>query len=292
MPSLGQWGYILLGTYREWREDDVLRIAAALSYFALIAIAPLLVIAIAVAGVVFGTAEAQSQVAMQLRNIIGNDASLALLDLMRGFRTTGSNWLTALIGVGVLIFASTNLFSHAEHFLNTIWSIEQPTESMWWVVLQRRLRSFLLVLFIGFVLLLAIGLNAALDPFLTQLPAPLELELLAQVMSILISVLILTGLFAMLYEVLPDAPIRLQYVLPGAIFTSLLFQIGQMLFGAYLSVSNIASAYETTGAFIVLLIWVYYSMNIFLIGAEFTQVYAHTTEQGSDEGIGQLSADD
>lgn len=289
MPTTGRIWYIILGTYREWLEDGIWRVAAALSYFAIFAIAPLLVIAIAIAGVFLGTTAAQSEVTMQLQSLIGQEAARTLLDMIRGFRDTGSNWLTTLIGIGVLFFASTNLFFQTQHFLNQIWGIEETAETSLMRLVRRRLLAFLMVLVLGFFLLLAILLSALVGAFMRSVPMFVQMELLIWLAEVLLSMLVFTALFAMLYNVLPDAEINWRYVLPGAIFTAVLFQVGQMLFSAYLSRSNITSTYGAAGSFMVLLMWVYYSMNIFLIGAEFTQVYAHHT--ASDEAIGRLSAD-
>lgn len=284
---------LLQRTFQEWQDDKVSRLAAALSYYTIFSLAPLLVIALAVAGLFISRGTVQQEIIAQVQAWVGDGVDPSVIRSMIDAANISrdSSIIATLIGLGVLLFGATNFFFQLEDALNTIWNVEDKTEGSMLHVLQRRFMSFVFVLGVGVLLILLLVLNtvlAGVSEFLDE--TLVGISGTWRVLNLLVSLLVLTGVFSVIFKVLPDVNVSWSHVLPGAFLTAVLFGAGQVLIGFYLGQSSIASAYGAAGSLAVLLIWVFYSMQILLAGAEFTHVYAeHHTE--SDEAIGRLSAD-
>jgi membrane protein len=269
---------LLKETFSEWSEDKAQRLAAALAYYTIFSVAPLLVIAIAIASFIFsrfGQQSVQSQVLAQIGSVVGGKGADLVNTMIEGALKPSSSILATIIGVATLLFGATGLFVSIQDALNTIWEVTAETGSGVLSMVKNRLLSFAMVLVVGFLLLLSmlvsVVLNALTNYFGGFLPDAVSLS---KILNPIIFFVLITLLFAMIYKFLPDAEISWEDVWIGAAVTSLLFNIGKYLIGLYLANSSVASVYGAAGSLAVLLIWIYYSAMIFLLGAEFTQVYA------------------
>jgi len=265
---------VLKETFQRWQEDNVSRLSAALAYHTVFALAPLLIIAIAIAGLAFGQQEVQSYVLEQLAQLL-DDRSLELVrSMIMSMRDTGSNIIATVIGGVTLIFGSSRVFNELQQSLNTIWGVEPEPDAGIQFVLRKRLISFGMIMGIGFLLLLAF----LFITFITALENILSLPYLSYLIPIgnfLFITLLAFLLFGLIYKVLPDVKIAWKDVAVGAGITASLFSLGQLLIGLYLVNSSVSSTYGAAGSFLVILIWIFYSAQILYFGAEFTQVYAN-----------------
>jgi membrane protein len=275
--TLGSAFGLLKRTYGEWKEDDASTKAAALSYYALFSLGPLLLIAIVVAGLVFGEAAARGQVAAQMEGLLGPQGAQALQAAIDNSRRPGATTISALIGVAGLLWSASGLFGQLQRTLNAMWGVREDPNAGMLGTLKKRLVSMTMVLGVGFLLLVSLVLSAAVSVvgqyFADLLPGG---ELLWQAVNFALSFLVVTLLFAAIYKVLPDATVAWRDVWIGAAVTSLLFAVGKLLIGLYLGHASVGSAYGAAGSVVILLVWVYYSAQILFFGAEFTQVYART----------------
>lgn len=269
----------LLGqTFAEWQRDKVSRLAAALAYYTAFSLAPVLVIAIAVASFLFEQSTVQGRIIDQLGGLIGNDGAAMVQEMLVSAQSQDSNsFLATVVGVGLLILGASGLFIQLQDALNTVWNVKVRADQGIWGLVRDRLLSFGMVLVIGFLLMVSLLLSAALaaaSGFLGGSFLP-GLDIIWQLANAVVSFAVITLLFGLIYKVLPDAKISWSDVWTGAAITALLFTIGKWLIGLYLGNSSAASAYGAAGSFVVLLLWIYYSAQILLFGAEFTQVYAN-----------------
>jgi membrane protein len=272
MAFASAWN-IAKGTVSEFMEDGVPRLAAALAYYAMFSIAPLLVIVIAVAGLFFDQQDVQKQVNQQVENFMGSQAAGTVQSMMT--QKHESSVVATILGTIALLFGASGVFGQLQDALNTIWEVKPKEGQGVWGFIRSRFLSFAMVLGIAFLLLISMVITTGLELFsgvISQaLPMP---EVAAKGLHLGVSFAVITLLFAMIFKVLPDAEVRWRDVWVGAIGTALLFTLGKYLIAMYLGRQSTASAYGAAGSFIVLLLWVYYSSIILFFGAEFTQVYA------------------
>jgi membrane protein len=258
-----------------WWDDDALRLGASLAYYTLFAIAPILVVAAAVAGMVFGAEAVRGEIVGQLDHLIGREGARAVQSLLEGASQRRTGVLATVIGGVTFVVAATGAFLELQGTLNTIWRVKpRPGRHLRAFVIDR-LRSFGLVVAIGFLLMVSLAVTAALAALNGWLSryAP-DVPLLWSAVSMLVSLIVTTGLFALLFRFLPDVRLLWRDVMTGALTTAVLFTFGQFLIGLYLGQSSMASTYGAAGSVMILLLWVYYSCQILLFGAEFTRVYA------------------
>lgn len=267
---------LLKETFKEWQEDKASRLAAALAYYTAFSIAPLLIIAIAIAAVVFGEEAARGGVEEQLRGLIGQQGAEAVEEMIKNSSKPAEGTIATIISVFFLLFGASGVFGQLQDSLNTIWEVApKPGRGMMGFIKDRFL-SFAMVLSIGFLLLVSLVLSAVLAGLNNVLGGMMPgLSFLWGILNFLISFGVITLLFALIYRVLPDVKIAWGDVWFGAIITALLFTIGKTLIGLYLGNSSVGSTYGAAGSFVVLLLWVNYSAQILFFGAEFTQVYAN-----------------
>jgi membrane protein len=250
---------------------------AAISYYTVFSIAPLLLIVIAVAGLVFDRSAAEQQIIGQLGSLLGPTGAAAVAELLRGAAQSQRSGLAAAVGIAALLLGSTSVFAELQSALDRIWRVPAAREVQgWWALLRARLLSFGMILGIGFLLAVSLSLSAALSALNSWWGSAFEgWAITLKIINAVVSFGVITLLFAMIYKFLPQARIGWRDVWIGALVTSLLFEIGKELIGVYLGTSGITSTFGAAGSLAVLLVWVYYSAQVFLLGAEFTWVFAH-----------------
>jgi membrane protein len=260
---------------RSWWDDDALRVGASLAYYTLFAIAPILLVATAVAGLVFGAGAVRAEIVGQLDSLIGVEGARAVQSLLEGAGQRRTGVLATLVGSVTFVVAATGAFLELQTALNTIWRVKPSADISLRAFLLGRVRSFALVVAVGFVLVVSLAMTAAiaaLNGWIAR--STTSGPLLWSGLSMLVSLAVTTGLFALLFRVLPDAHLRWRDVTIGGFITAVLFTVGQQLIGPYLGQSSIASSYGAAASVMILLLWVYYSCQILLLGAEFTRAYA------------------
>ena len=281
---LRRLGTVLAKATNAWIDDHAQSMGAALSYYTIFSLAPLLLIAISVAGLVFGRDAAQGAVVDQLQGLIGQGSAQAVQDLLRNVARPAQGIVATVTGVVVLVIGATSVFAELQDDLNRIWQV--PTRqkvSSGWAWLRTRLLSIGMILAMGFLLLVSLAASAAFDAFAAWSTSALAgWEPLAHGVNFAVSFVLTTALFAMIYRFMPQATIEWRDVGIGALVTACLFSIGKTLIGLYIGKSALASGFGAAGSLAVLLAWVYYSAQIFLFGAEFTWAYAHAF--GSRQG--------
>ncbi|TVQ12070.1 MAG: YihY/virulence factor BrkB family protein [Leptolyngbya sp. DLM2.Bin27] len=267
-------------TFKEWGEDKVSRLAAALAYFTVFSIAPLLIIAISVAAIFFGEEAARGQIVDQIQGLMGPEGAAAVESMIANANQAQGGLVATIIGVVTLLFGASGVFAQLQDALNTIWEVAPKPGQGIANFVRSRFLSFGMVLIIAFLLLVSLVISAAVAGAGTYVSgiAP-GMAALWEFINFLISFGVITLLFAAIYKVLPDVKIVWSDVWIGAAVTALLFTIGRTLIGLYLGNAAVGSAYGAAGSLVVLLVWVFYSAQILLFGAEFTQVY--TRRHGS-----------
>ena len=268
---------ILKDSVTQWLEDNPFQLAAALSYYTLFSLAPLLIIVIAVAGFVFGTEAAQNRIVETLQGLIGQESAGAIQAMIQNAGNKPKTGIVStIIGVMALLFGAGGVVGQLQTSLNTIWGVTpKPGQGIGGFVRQRFV-SFAMVLGIGFLLLVSLAVSALASGFTKLMGDALgATAFAAHALDLVVSFIFVTALFAMIYKYLPDVRIDWRDVGIGAALTSMLFTVGKMLIGLYLGTSGVASTYGAAGSLITVLLWVYYSSLIFFLGAELTQVYAH-----------------
>jgi membrane protein len=273
----GRWLWqFLKDTVTQWIEDEPFQLGAALSYYTLFSLAPLLIIAIAIAGFAFGREAAQNQIVETIQGLIGRDSAQAVQEMIQNASNRPKTGMfSTLVGIIALMFGAGGVVGQLQTSLNTVWGVApKPGQGIWSFVRQRFI-SYAMVLGIGFLLLVSLVISALLAS-LTQVMGILlgGTAFVAHTLDLIVSFAFVTVLFAMIYKFLPDARIHWKDVWIGAALTSFLFTIGKFFIGLYLGSSGVTSAYGAAGSLITILLWVYYSSLIFFLGAEFTQVYA------------------
>lgn len=273
MMSLKTVWDLLKETFSDWSEDKASRLAAALAYYTIFSIAPLIIIVIAVAGLVFGREAVQGQIQGQIQGLVGEQGAGLVQEMVKGASNQSTGIIATVIGVVTLLFGATGVFGQLQDALNTIWEVTPKPGRGLLGIIRDRFLSFTMVLGVGFLLMVSLVLSAALVA-VTKFTGLDKIAYLGEVLNFVISFGVITLLFAMIYKILPDVKIAWSDVWIGAAVTALLFTIGKFLIGLYLGHSAVASSYGAAGALVVIVLWLYYSAQILFLGAEFTQVYA------------------
>jgi membrane protein len=272
--------------FTSWQSDYAPSMGAALSYYTVFSIAPLLVIVIAVAGLVFGQEAAHADIMEQAGGLLGENGAKAIEGMLASAQKPKQGTLASLLGILAMIVGATTVFAELESNLNRIWKVETQKVSGLWHFIRTRLLSIGMVLAIGFLLIVSLVVSSAIAVWGKYWSGWFEgMELLLHIVNFVVSVGVITVLFALIYRFLPRIAIGWGDVWIGALVTSLLFSFGKFLIGLYVGKSGMESSYGAAGALVVLLVWVYYSSQIFLLGAEFTKVYAqhHGSQKKSSQ---------
>lgn len=273
-----------------WIDDFAPSMGAALAYYTIFSLAPMLIIVIAIAGFFFGQDAAQGAIVLQLRDLMGDTGASAVEGLLKSASEPGQGIIAATLGILTLMIGATAVFGELQSALNRIWKVPAEKErSGIWTLLRTRMLSFGMVMGLGFMLLISLVLSAvlaALGKWWGDILGSWSIVL--QLLNLAVSFTVITGLFAMIYKFMPRARIPWRDVWVGSVVTALLFTIGKTLIGLYLGKTNMASGFGAAGSLVILLVWIYYSAQIFLLGAEFTWVFAQ--QHGSQSAAAQVDA--
>ncbi len=265
---------VIKETFNEFSQDRVLRLSAATAYYAIFSIGPLLVLIIGLAGIAFGHEDVKRRVTTELQSTVGKQ-SAQMVESMMSAQHKGGKLLATIVGAVGLVLGASGVFGQLQDSLNTIWGVTAKPGKGLWPLIRDRFFSMAMVLGIGFLLLISMALSAAVNAFAQDLGAVLSIPTwVAPAFQFAVSFIVITVLFALIFKVLPDVKVRWRDVWIGAIGTSLLFSLGKLLLRLYLKHQASASPYGAGSAFIIVLLYVYYSSVILYFGAEFTQVYA------------------
>ncbi|HEY9635527.1 MAG TPA: YihY/virulence factor BrkB family protein [Coleofasciculaceae cyanobacterium] len=274
--NIGMIWRLLNVTFSQWRRDQASSMAAALAYYTIFSLAPLLIIVIAIAGSIFGEQAAKGELVMQIQGVIGKDGAQFIQTAIENASKLDPSQgpIPTLINIGFLLSGATVVFGQLQNSLNRIWEVQPKPGNGIKHFFRKRLLSFSMVLVIAFLLLVSLVISTMLTILGNYLRDLVPgFTYMWQVLNFFISFGIVTLLFAMVFKILPDAKIAWKDVWIGAAITAVLFDIGKSLLGFYLGHTSFASAYGAAGSLVIILTWVFYSAQILFLGAEFTQVY-------------------
>lgn len=264
---------ILTETIANWSRHNTARLGAALAYYSIFSLGPIIVISVAVAGTVFGPAAVRGEITAQIRGLLGNDGAQAVEAMLAGASRPHEGTPAIVIGIGTLVFAAVGVVVQLKDALNTVWNVETAPTTGYWRLIRGYLVSLAAVLALGFILLVSLVFTAGLAA-VGKFIAPYLPEAALQLTGSGISYALVTLLFAMMFKWLPERPIAWGEVWLGAAVTAGLFEIGKFLIALYIGRQGLKSTYGAATSLVVLLVWVYYASQIVLLGAEFTQVIA------------------
>jgi membrane protein len=263
--------------FKEFSADNILKYSASLAYYTVFSIAPLLVIVSTLSGIFFGKEAINGEVYKQLKGLVGSAAAIQIQDIIKNIHLTGNNFFASVISIVILLIGATSIFGEVQDSLNKIWGLRVKTKKIWWRLIVTRLLSFSLIVSIGFIMIVSLILNAivsAFGNFLSKYIHHFSVYLIETVEAVL-SFLVATFLFSLMFKLLPDAKIRWKDVIFGGFITAIFFTLGKLAIGYYLGKSNLTTLYGAAGSIIIIMVWVYYSSIILYLGAEFTKVHAN-----------------
>ena len=263
-------------TVQNWITDDAQRLAAALAYYTVFSLAPILIIVIGLTSLYFGSYRAQQQIVMQVQALVGEEGATLIDSMIESALNRDTGLVATLIGLGTLLVGASGVFAQLQGALNQVWGVRPNPKKGLLVVLRALFLYFAMILAVGFLLLVSLIISAWLSSLFELIAYYIpDAQILLRVLNFIFSFAAVTVLFALIYKVLPDVQIRWRDVWLGAAGTALLFGLGKYVIGLYLGNTAIVSSFGPAGALVVILIWIYYSAQIFLFGAEFIQVYAN-----------------
>jgi membrane protein len=264
-------------TWTEFSDDKAQRLGAALAYYTIFSLGPILLIAVSIAGLVFGREAAQGRIAAELQGVFGANVANELNTMIASAGKKGRGTIAMIIGIVTLLLGAAGVFGQLKDALNTIWNVEEKKSGGIMTTIRQRFLSMAMVLGVGFLLLVSLVIDAAISAMGAGL---------GQAFQLIVSLGVITVLFAMIFRYLPDTHIEWRDVWLGAGFTAFLFVIGKFALGLWLGKGSVGSAYGAAGSLVILLVWIYWSAQILFFGAEFTQVYAnaHGSRIGAQSG--------
>lgn len=285
-PAHDQAWPLIRDAAQAWLDDRASTLGAALAYYTIFSVAPLALLVVAIAGVVFGEQAARGEIFVQLSGVIGREGALTVQSLLeKAHRPDSGGTLATVVGIGILLFGATTVFSELQSALDRVWRAPPaPPEHGVWLWLRARFLSLVLILAIGFLVIAAIVSSAALAALRGVLMPDLGegVATLSRIADFVLGVGLVTLAFALVYKWMPRVRIQWRDVWTGALMTSLLFNLGKALIGLYIGTSGITSPFGAAGSLVAFVLWVYWSAQIFLFGAELTRVYA--CRRGSMQG--------
>ena len=270
---------ILKQTFTDFSELKIMRMSAALAYYTIFSIAPMLIVIITICDVFFGRAAIEGNIYGQIKSFVGSDAALEIQQLIKNATISKDITWASVIGIIALVFAATSVFAEIQDSINHIWRLKAKPRKGWLKLLLNRLLSFSMVVTLGFILLVSLVINAVMDALVGRLVEifPQLAIYAAYGINLLLTFLTTSFLFGIIFKMLPDAKISWKDVRMGAFTTAILFMLGKFVISFYLGKTQITSSYGAAGSLVIILLWVYYSSIILYFGAAFTRVYAQHT---------------
>ncbi|MDF3058883.1 MAG: ribonuclease [Rariglobus sp.] len=270
---LPSWAATWINAAKNWNEDGAFAHSASVSFYTLFSLAPITIIVLSIAGFFFGAEVANRQVTEQLSGLIGKGGAEMIQQTVEQAKPQSQGWTSTIVSIGMLIIGATTVFVQLQNALNDIWGVKtKPSRSGWLVLVMQRMISFAMVLTVGFLLLVSLILTTALASFAHYLEGIISIpEGVLQGVELLVTLGVITVLFAMMFKIMPDVQVRWKDIWRGALVTAVLFSVGRLLIALYLKYSDVASVYGAAGSLVGLLIWVYYSCAILFYGAELTR---------------------
>jgi len=275
VPNGRAWWVLLKQSFRAWNDDYAPSMGAALAYYTLFSLAPLLIIVIAVGGLVVGQEAARGEIVAQFGALVGTEGARAVQDLLASASRPQASVVASIVGVVTLVVGATSVFAELQSSLDRIWRAPALPQAGVFALIRTRLSSFGMIVALGFLLLVSLVIGAALSALGQWSGWLFSTLLLLQAANLIVGFAITVVLFAAAYRILPRVAIAWGDVWIGAVVTAILFTVGKYLIGLYLGHAGVASGFGAAGSVVVILVWVYYSAQVFLLGAEFTWVFAH-----------------
>lgn len=267
---------VIIATFMGFVNDNGLKLSASLAYYTVFSLAPLIILIISIISLVLHHYNFNDTLYIQLQHFIGKNAVVQLQQIVENLQLSGKTGIALIAGIFILLLGASSMFVEIQDSLNIIWRVKAKPKRGWLKWLQNRFLSFSLIISLGFLLLVSLIINIAINALSTRLERflPGITVTLFDLINLVITLIVIAALFSIIFKFLPDAKIKWKDVRSGAIFTALLFMLGQYLIGLYLKYTAQGSAYGAAGSLIVILVWIYYTSAILYIGAEFTEVYA------------------
>jgi len=267
---------LLKDTFRGFSDDNVFKLSGSLAYFTVFSIGPMLIVMIFFADLFYGREAVEGTVYGQIKGFVGADAAAQIQQIIKSATLSGKSTITAIVGFLTLMIGATTVFAEIQDSVNIIWNLKAKPKNGWLKIILNRLISFSVVVGLGFILLVSLIVNGLIEGLMDRLQArfPDLTVIVVYIINLLITFIVITGLFTVIFKVLPDAKIKWRDVMVGAMTTAVLFMLGKFAITFYIGSTNVGTTYGAAGSFVVLLVWVYYSSLILYFGAEFTKAYA------------------
>jgi len=265
-------------SFTEFMDDNALKLSAALSYYTVFSLAPMILVIISMVSIFFGKEFIQGELFGQIAGLIGKQATVQLQEIIKNAEVSNKSATAATVGIITLLIGATGVFAEIQDSINYIWSIKSKPKKSWLQYLKNRLLSFSIIITLGFLLIVSLGVNTAVDLLSSRLERYFsEVSVIVfSVLNVALVMLIITALFTVIFKILPDGHVRWKECIVGAAFTAIMFAIGKFAISFYLGQSDLGATYGTSASIVILLTWVYYSSIILYFGAEFTKVYARS----------------
>ena len=276
MKKIKEIGTVIIQSFKNFGEDKIPKYSASLAYTTVFSFGPLLIVIIFLCSIFFGQEATQGKIYDQMQQFVGKDAALQLQTIIQNASLSGKGNVAAVIGIVTLLLGATAVFAEIQDSINTIWGLKAKPKKGFLKILRNRFLSFSVVVSLGFLLLVSLAVSTILEGLSDRLKAsfPDVTVVVFYILDLLISFVVITTLFAVIFKVLPDAKTKWKDILPGALASGILFMIGKFAISFYIGKSNVGSTYGAAGSLVVLLLWVYYSAIILYLGAEFAKAWS------------------
>jgi len=276
MKKIKQVGKVIIQSFKSFGVDKIPKYSAALAYTTIFSFGPLLIVIIFLCSIFFGQEATQGKIYSQMQQFVGHDAALQLQTIIQNASISDKGSIAAVIGIVTLLFGATAVFAEIQDSINAIWGLKAKPKKGLWKIIRNRFLSFSVVVSLGFLLLVSLAISTVVEGLNDQLKArfPNITVVIFYILNLVISFLVTTALFAVIFKVLPDANTKWKDILPGALASGMLFMIGKFAISFYIGKSNVGSTYGAAGSLVVLLLWVYFSAIILYLGAEFAKAWA------------------
>jgi membrane protein len=275
MKKLKEIGKVIIQSFKNFAEDKIPKYSASLAYTTVFSFGPLLIVIIFLCSIFFGQEATQGRIYAQMQQFVGHDAAEQLQTIIKNASLSGKGTTAAVIGIVTLLFGATAVFAEIQDSINTIWGLKAKPKKGLWKIIRNRFLSFSVVVSLGFLLLVSLAISTIIEGLSDKLKDrfPDAAVIIFYILDLVISFLVITALFAVIFKVLPDAKTKWKDILPGALASGILFMIGKFAISFYIGKSHVGTTYGAAGSLVVLLLWVYYSAMILYLGAEFAKAW-------------------